>query len=76
MNQRAEYIERLQQLCRDLNEAGDSVRWTPSQLHMWINARFDVTDGVDALAFESFPQTISELQGRLDSLRTPAEGRL
>ncbi|MBK9216944.1 MAG: hypothetical protein IPM59_15390 [Chloracidobacterium sp.] len=62
---RAAAIAELQDLCKQLNDAGDDVKWTGKKLNEYINDLFSVEDGIASLSAESFETVIEDLKGRL-----------
>jgi hypothetical protein len=69
---RTEKVDHVQQLCKWLNEHGDSIEWKASTLANYINHMFDVDDGIRSLDFESLDKLIADLTERLEAL-TKAE---
>ena len=65
---RDDLVAEVKTLTQKLNKAGDSIKWTPSNLTEYINDLFSVSDGLDALSGESFDILIGDLQGRLSEL--------
>lgn len=70
---RAEAIEELRDLCKQLNAAGDSIKWTPVKLDEYVNDLFSVEDGLKSLGGESFQTVIEDLKGRLADLQKQDE---
>lgn len=56
-------------LCKALNDGGDSILWSKATLHDYINATFEVTDGADSLSLASYDALIADLQERVDNLQ-------
>lgn len=69
---RAEKVEHILQLCKWLNEHKDSIAWTKATLTEFVNHKYDVTDGVSALAFKELDEIIAELTERLDAFTKKA----
>lgn len=63
--EREAWEAKIHALCRALNEAGAHPRWARSQLHLFINETFEVTDGMDSMTFESFPRLERLLMAKL-----------
>lgn len=66
-------VDRVKELCRELNKAGDSIDWKPSKLDEYVNELLDQEDGVSGLTTESFDILIGDLEGRLESLSIQQE---
>lgn len=64
-------IEQVTEICKELNAAKDSINWTNAKLKEFVNTFFEVTDGLDSCGNESLGQLITELQKRLENLKTP-----
>lgn len=70
---RAAAIAELQDLCKQLNDAGDDVKWTGKKLNEYINDLFSVEDGIASLSAESFETVIEDLKGRLVNVQNKEE---
>ena len=68
------WVARIVALCRALNQARDTVTWTRARLDQFINHEFETTDGLDSMAFESFPRLEALLRARLDKLQVLRQG--
>ena len=55
-------------LCRALNKAGDSIKWTAKTLNEYVNELFEVEDGTDALSIGSYDALIADLTVRLNEV--------
>lgn len=62
------FLDTVAELCKRLNAAGDSIKWSGKQLKEYVNTQFDVADGLDSLSFESFDELVRDLEGRLNYL--------
>jgi hypothetical protein len=56
-------------LCKELNEARDSIKWKPSVLKDYINEMFETTGGLASLNFEHLEVVTADLKKRLEILR-------
>jgi hypothetical protein len=55
-------------LCRELNKAGDSIKWGATTLGEYVNALFEVENGFEDLKLQSFDVLIEDLELRLNEL--------
>lgn len=62
------YLARIQDLCTQLNSAGDDIKWSGKTLAEYTNTLFSVEDGVDSLSFESLQQLVDDLEDRKANL--------
>lgn len=62
------YVQTIVDLGKKLNAANDSIVWKGGTLKEFINKEFEVTDGLDALSFESMDSLIKTLETRLVDL--------
>jgi hypothetical protein len=65
---REQMIREIEDLCEELNRAGAVPRWNLESLDSYINDKFQVYGGRDALAFESGPALIADLRQQLAEL--------
>ena len=68
------WVARIERLCRELNQTRDTITWTRARLDQFINHEFETTDGLDSMAFESFPLLEARLRARLDGLQGLRQG--
>lgn len=64
----AEQRARVQSLCKELNAAKDSIKWTGATLTEYVNDLFSVDDGLNAMTGDSFVTLIADLEYRLAQL--------
>lgn len=70
---RAEWRDEIHDLCRGLNAAGYDPAWTPRTLVEYVNEKFRVLVGLDALSFDELRRLRDDLRRKLESAR--AEGK-
>lgn len=70
---REEYLNRVQELCAELNKAKDSITWKAKTLAEYINDLFNVNSGLDSMTFETFDTLIADLEDRLVDLQKVPE---
>lgn len=66
---RGEWVAEIRTLGRRLNEAGYTPQWTPRTLREYVNAKFRVLVGLDALAFDELRRLRDDLKLKLEGLR-------
>jgi hypothetical protein len=59
---RQEKVEHITNLCKWLNEHKDSIAWTKATLTEYINHKYDITDGVSALAFKELDRDLTQIE--------------
>lgn len=57
------------ELCSQLNDAGDDIKWSGKTLHSYVNDLFEVEDGVDSLSLASYDTLIADLTARLADIK-------
>ncbi len=62
-------VQEVLHLCEELNKAGADPLWTPVQLHLYINEKFEVMYGLDSMSGLSFAALKLDLSSKLDQLR-------
>jgi len=62
-------IENIFAICRQLNEAGDSIKWSKKTMDEYANPMFEVVNGVDELDAEKLEQLTADLNERLATLK-------
>jgi hypothetical protein len=66
---RADWLAEIRTLCRRLNEGGHAPPWTPRTLREYVNAKFRVLVGTDALSFDELRRLPDDLKRKLEGLR-------
>ncbi|HEX3560396.1 MAG TPA: hypothetical protein VHU19_14405 [Pyrinomonadaceae bacterium] len=68
----AEWCDELRVLCTRLNAAGFTPPWTPRALREYVNRRFDVLLGLDALTFDELRDVRDALKLKLWTMEAEA----
>ena len=63
--QRSEKLAVIQTVCKELNTADDSIKWSSKTLSEFANDYFNVENGLSSLSNENLDILIEELQGRV-----------
>lgn len=68
---RDEWIDKINGICRDLNAAGDEIKWAKASLNNFINETYDVSEGLESLTLATLPLLANLLEERLKNLDVP-----
>lgn len=68
---REEWIDKISGLCRDLNNAGDTIKWAKATLNSFVNETYQVSEGMDSMTLETLPLLANLLEQRLKDLDVP-----
>lgn len=65
---RQSLVDKVNDLCAQLNRIGSNPPWTKSQLRLFINAKYSVDDGLNSMGGESFQDLIQFLELKVSEL--------
>lgn len=70
---RKELVKKIYDLCRKLINAGDRSLDSTGKLKNYVNEKFEVSDGLDALDFEGLAEVVTDLEERVRVAEENAE---